>query len=217
MENTKETLTIRQRYLVTISAFTAKNDIARLKIALNEGLDAGLTVNEINEELAHLYAYCGFPASIRGINTFKDVVNERKAKGIKDEKGKEASPIDQNVSRYTRGENAQMIVTAMSAEQLKTLFAFNPLIDVFLKEHLFADIFDRDILSYTDREIVTVSALVSVVDAFMPSHVNGALNVGVSKEQLKELFDVMESKVGKQEADAGRKVLDEVLAARQKS
>jgi 4-carboxymuconolactone decarboxylase len=217
MENTKETLTIRQRHLVTISAFTAKSDVARLKIALNEGLDAGLTVNEINEELAHLYAYCGFPASIRGINTFKDVVNERKAKGIKDEKGKEASAIDQSISRYTRGENAQMIVTAMSAAQLKTLFAFNPLIDVFLKEHLFADIFDRDILSYTDREIVTVSALVSVIDAFMPSHVNGALNVGVSKEQLKELFDVMESKVGKQEADAGRKVLDEVLAERQKS
>src|SRR5688500_4357675 len=99
MENTKETLTIRQRHLVTISAFTAKSDVAKLKIALNEGLDAGLTVNEINEELAHLYAYCGFPASIRGINTFKDVVNERKAKGIKDEKGKEASPIDKNASR----------------------------------------------------------------------------------------------------------------------
>ena len=217
MENTKETLTIRQKHLVTISAFTAKSDVARLKIALHEGLDAGLTVNEINEELAHLYAYCGFPASIRGINTFKDVVNERKGKGIEVEKGKEASPIDQSVSRYTRGENAQMIVTAMSAEQLKTLFAFNPLIDVLLKEHLFADIFDRDILCYTDREIVTVSALVSVVDSFIPAHVNGALNVGVSKEQLKELFDVMESKVGQQEADAGRKVLEEVLATRKKA
>jgi 4-carboxymuconolactone decarboxylase len=214
MEDTKETLTSRQKHLVTISAFTAKSDVARLKNALNEGLDAGLTVNEINEELAHLYAYCGFPASIRGINTFKDVVDEREGKGIKDEKGKEASPIDQNVSRYRRGEKAQMIVTAMSAEQLKTLFAFNPLIDVFLKEHLFADIFDRDILSYVDREIVTVSALVSMVDPFIQSHVNGALNVGVTKEQLKELFDVMESKVGKREADAGRKVLVEVLAAR---
>ena len=217
MENTKETLTIRQRHLVTISAFTAKSDVARLKIALNEGLDDGLTVNEINEELAHLYAYCGFPASIRGINTFNEVVNEREGKGIKDEKGKEASPIDESVSRYKRGEKAQMLVTAMSAEQLKTLFAFNPLIDVFLKEHLFADIFDRDILSYIDREIVTVSALVSVVDSFIPSHVNGALNVGVTQEQLKELFDVMESKVGKREADAGRKVLGEVLAARQKA
>ena len=37
MENTKETLTFRQRHLVTISAFTAKSDVARLKIALNEG------------------------------------------------------------------------------------------------------------------------------------------------------------------------------------
>jgi 4-carboxymuconolactone decarboxylase len=67
------------------------------------------------------------------------------------------------------------------------LFAFNPLIDAFLKEHLFADIFDRDILSYTDREIVTVSTLPSVYDPFVRSHIGGALNVGVTENQLIEL------------------------------
>ena len=213
MEN-KLTLNVRQQKLVVISAFTSKSDIANLKIALNEALDAGLTINEINEALAHLYAYVGFPPSIRGIHLFKDVVAERAAKGIKDEMGKNATPVTDNTSKFERGEKAQMIVTAMSAEQLTTLFAFNPLIDVFLKEHLFADIFDRDILSYTDREIVTVSSLASLHDAFVRSHIGGALNVGVSEEQLREVFTIIENVSGKAEAETARKVLDEVVASR---
>jgi alkylhydroperoxidase/carboxymuconolactone decarboxylase family protein YurZ len=143
MENNNQSLDTRQQYLVKLSAFTSTNDVVRLKSALNKALDSGLTINEINEVLAHLYAYVGYPASITGIHLFKEVVNKRQSNGIKDEKGREITPIPQGSTRYERGEKAQMIVTAMSAEQLKTLFAFNPLIDVFLKEHLFADIFDR--------------------------------------------------------------------------
>lgn len=39
-------LNAKQQGIVTIAAFTAKGDLERLKTALNEGLDAGLTVNE---------------------------------------------------------------------------------------------------------------------------------------------------------------------------
>lgn len=131
MENKNETLNSRLQNLVAISAFTSKSDVVNLRISLNEGLDAGLTINEINEALAHLYAYCGFPSSIRGIHLFKEVVAERAAKGIRDEIGQEASTLTDTSGRYERGEKAQMIVTAMTAEQLKTLFAFNPLMDVF--------------------------------------------------------------------------------------
>jgi alkylhydroperoxidase/carboxymuconolactone decarboxylase family protein YurZ len=211
-----ERLNTKQKHLTNISAYTSKSDVANLKIALNEALDGGLTINEINEALAHLYAYVGFPPSIRGINAFSEIVKEREAKGISNEKGREATPVTDNGTKYQRGEKAQMIVTGLTAEQLTTLFAFNPLMDVFLKEHLFADIFDRDILSYTDREIVTVSSLASVHDPFVRSHIGGALNVGVTENQLRELFSIIENKVGKKEADTARKVLDEVLATRQK-
>jgi 4-carboxymuconolactone decarboxylase len=214
MESSNETLDERLQQLVKISAFTSKSDVKNLKIVLNEALDAGLTINEINEELAHLYAYVGFPPSIRGIHLFKEVVEERKAKGLKDETGPDTTPILDTSSRYERGEKAQMIVTAMTAEQLKTLFAFNPLIDTFLKEHLFADIFDRNILTYVDREIVTVSSLASLHDPFVRSHIGGALNVGVTESQLQEIFDIIEDKIGKHEADTSRKVLAEVVASR---
>lgn len=182
METINQPLDTRQQHLVRLSAFTSKSDVSRLKVALQEALDAGLTINEINEVLTHLYAYVGFPPSIRGIHLFKEVVAERQDRGINDETGRESTPVGRDSTRYERGEKAQMIVTALSAEQLHTLFAFNPLIDVFLKEHLFADLFDRDILSYTDREIVTVSSLASLHDPFVRSHIGGALNVGVTPQ-----------------------------------
>ena len=48
MENT---LNPKQQSIIAISSFTANGDLEKLKSALNEGLDAGLTVNEIKEIL----------------------------------------------------------------------------------------------------------------------------------------------------------------------
>ena len=58
---TLQSLSQRQQSIIPIAAFTADGDIARLKPALNQGLDDGLTANEIKEVLVHLYAYTRFP------------------------------------------------------------------------------------------------------------------------------------------------------------
>ncbi|KJS29540.1 MAG: hypothetical protein VR64_20520 [Desulfatitalea sp. BRH_c12] len=50
-------------------------------MALNQGLDAGLTVNEIKEILVQLYAYAGFPRSLNAIGTFMD--GKKKASRMK--------------------------------------------------------------------------------------------------------------------------------------
>ncbi|MDO1499152.1 carboxymuconolactone decarboxylase family protein [Winogradskyella maritima] len=69
---------------------------------------------------------------------------------------------------------------------------FAPIIEVFLKEHLFADIFDRDILDYRQRELVTVSVLATIggVEPMLHSHMNICLIQGIAPIQLKELMDV---------------------------
>lgn len=88
-----QTLNARQRGIVTIAAFTANGDLEKLKPALHDGLEAGLTVNEIKEVLVQLYAYTGFPRSLNGIGVFMAVMDERKARGIRDEEGREPSPL----------------------------------------------------------------------------------------------------------------------------
>ena len=81
------TLSPKQQSIVVISALTAKGDLQKLQPALHTGLSAGLTVNEIKEVLVHLYAYCGFPRSIRGLQTLMLVLDERKRKGITNKNG----------------------------------------------------------------------------------------------------------------------------------
>ena len=212
-------LNIKQEKIVTISAFTAKGDLDNLKIQLNDGLDVGLTVNEIKEMIVQSYAYCGFPRSIRGLQTFMTVLDERKSKGINDIWGREASAITDTRSKYERGKEILaklQDVPTPEGRPTSGYAGFSPEIETFLKEHLFADIFERDVLTYTQREIVTVSVLMSIggVEPMLNSHMNLALNVGITPDQLESMIQTIENNIGKENADVARSVLVEVLESR---
>lgn len=212
-----QNLNKKQQAIIRIAAVTAKGDLEKLKIELNSGLDDRLTINQIKESLVHLYAYCGFPRSIRGLQTFMVVLEERKAKGINDVVGTEASTIKEEHSKYERGKVILKELTGVSQDGPKSGYsAFAPEMDVFLKEHLFADIFERDILTYSERELVTVSVLSSIggVEPMLNSHLKICLNVGLNPNQLQEFIGVIKSSVGNEEAIAAQEVLNEVLKSK---
>lgn len=212
--DTDQSLNIEQQAIISISAVTAKGDLLKLKGELNKGLDAGLTVNQIKEAIMHIYAYAGFPRSLRGLQTFMTVLDERKAKDIQDEIGIDATLISDERSKYERGKVILEELTGVPETGPKTGYAaFAPTIEIFLKEHLFADIFERDVLTYAERELVTVSVLSSIggVEPMLRSHLNLCLNVGLTPNQLQQFVEVIKSTVGKKEAKAAQKVLDEVL------
>jgi 4-carboxymuconolactone decarboxylase len=209
-------LSARQQALVSISAYTAKGDLPHLQTVLAQGLQAGLTVNEEKEVLVQLYAYCGFPRSLSGINTLMQVLEERKAKGIHDVEGKAASPITSTAPKYERGKKNLEKLTGKPETGPKTgANAFSPESDVFLKEHLFADIFERDVLTFQERELVTVAALVSLggVEPMLQFHLGAGMHVGLTEAQLRQLIGLCEVAVGQPQADAARAVLAKVLAA----
>lgn len=212
-----QNLSAKQQAIVHISAVTGKGDLSKLKTELNAGLEAGLTINQIREVIVHLYAYAGFPRSIRGLQTLITVLDDRKAKGINDEKGAEASPINDGRSKYERGKAILEELTGVSETGAKTGYAvFAPEIEVFLKEHLFADIFERNVLTYVERELVTVSVLSSIggVEPMLRSHLNICLNVGLSPGQLQQFIGIIRSSIGKKEAKSAQSVLDEVLKSK---
>ena len=206
-----QALNSKQQSIVTIAAFTANGNLERLKISLNEGLDAGLTINEIKEVLVQIYAYAGFPRSLNGLGTFRTVLEEREERGIKDEVGATASPLPEDKSSLKLGREVQTNLVGRSFE-----YGFAPVMDKFLKAHLFGDIFGRDILSYKTRELVTVAALANMegVNPQLLAHLNIAFNVGVTKAEMKSLISVIEAKVGKKEADNTREVFNRVLSLR---
>ena len=88
-ESTK-VLSSRQKAIVAIGSYAGRGDLEHLDEALVEGLDAGMTVNEIKEILVQAYAYTGFPRSLRALQTFMALLDKRKAAGINDTIGKEA-------------------------------------------------------------------------------------------------------------------------------
>ena len=209
----------KQQCIIPIAAFTAEGDINRLKPALIQGLDAGLTVNEIKEVLVHLYAYTGFPRSLNALSAFMEVMDERKANGIEDALGKEASPVPSDFDKDEYGAK----VRAMLAGREKDISGarwqlFSPAIDTFLKEHLFADIFVRDVISHKDRELTTIAALANMTgtEGQLRFHLGAAMNTGLTEAQLKDFTSVLKAKVGKKEAKGAYEILAEVLSNKAK-
>lgn len=215
--DSNKTLDDKQLSIISIAAFTANGDLPNLEVVLSKGLEAGLTVNQIKESLMHVYAYAGFPRSLRGLQTFMAVLDERKANGIEDVLGAEASPIQDEGSKYERGKAILEELSGVPETGSKTGYAvFAPTIEIFLKEHLFADIFERDVLNYKERELVTISVLSSIggVEPMLRSHFNLCLNVGFTPEQLQQFVGVIKSTVGQNEAKTARGVLNEVLQSK---
>ena len=208
---TMEKLTPKQEQIVVISALTADGNWTQLEQALQKGLDSGLTQNEIKEILLQLYAYVGFPKSLNSINRLSSVLTERRAKGIADVLGTEPGVLPSDTDKYAYGKKT--VETLFGSEKGKAPYAEAvPATDTFLKEHLFADIFGRGVLSYEDRELATISALAATgnVQPMLKAHMTGGMNVGLSKAQLEQALDIIETYLGAEKAQKGRVILAEI-------
>jgi alkylhydroperoxidase/carboxymuconolactone decarboxylase family protein YurZ len=212
-------LSEKQKAISLIAAYTAKGELTKLKGAVHIGLDAGLTINECKEVFLHAYAYCGFPRSIQGLNTLMTALDERKAKGIKDNIGREASPVSDTNKYETGWKNLAKLggrSTDGPIEKPTTGYgAFSPEIDRFLKEHLFADLFSRDVLTFAERELTTISVLIALgkgVEPMLGSHLALTMKQGFTNSQINEVFELVEKSVSKTDADAARKVFSELPA-----
>ena len=183
------TLTTKQQSIVKISSYTARGDMENLEKALSKALDNEMTANQIKEILVQMYAYCGFPRSLNAITTFKKVVESRT--DIKN--GEEGKVLPANTDKFAYGDNVQVELTGGHIKG--GVFVFFPAIDQYLKEHLFADIFARGVLTYQEREIATISALSSLegVDSQMKSHIQIGKNTGLTDEQINAILDLTKS------------------------
>ena len=206
--NMNQALSPRRQGLAVMAALEAKGDQAGLEKAAAEALDNGLTVSEAKEALSQLYAYTGFPRSLNALGTLQKLLQQRQAKGITDNLGRDADPLPADYDALKQGTAVQ---TKLSGQPFN--YSFVPATDYYLKAHLFGDIFARNNLSFADREIVTVSAISALpgCEPQLVAHVSGARNMGVSDEELRALPALLEAKVGLAEAERLRGALNAVL------
>lgn len=208
----------KRQHIAEVATLTSTGDLDKLKTVLTDGLNDGMTVSELKEVMVHTYAYCGFPRALRGLQTLVAVLDERKVKGFEDDWGREASPITDTRRKYERGRDILAEISGVPADAPKADYAvLAPEIEVFLKEHLFADLFERDVLTYAERELTTVAVIASLgkgVEPMLEGHMGIALNVGVTPDELRGVLAIVEKNVGRSEADGGRLVLNELLQSK---
>ena len=206
--NTLTFTTEQAACMSAIACLEAKADYMALEQAIHNGLDAGLTVNQIKEAFSHLYAYTGFPRSLNALGTLQKVLEQRNAEGKTTVEGEEASPLPKNFDALKVGTEVQ---TRLSGRPFN--YDFCPSEDYYLKAHLFGDIFARNVLTHAERELITVSALSGMdgVEPQLKAHVNGARNMGLTDEQIQAIPVTLATKVGKNEAIRASKAISEVL------
>ncbi|MES2847557.1 MAG: carboxymuconolactone decarboxylase family protein [Bacteroidota bacterium] len=210
-KDAQSSLSSKEKSIVLISAYTAQGNMPKLQSALNDGLNAGLTISEAKEMLVQLYAYAGFPRSLNALHSLMAVLEERKKKGINDAEGKTPAPYTATESMLQTGtvNQTKLVGKKVSGD----VYEFAPAIDQFLKEHLFGAIFNRDNLDWKTRELVTIAALAATegVEPQLRSHYGVGMHNGLTAPQLTELVTIIETSVNVQRGIVAHKLLQAVL------
>ena len=211
---TAQTLSTKQQAIAPIAAATAVGDMPRLNQSLNQGLDAGLTLSETKEILVQMYAYTGFPRSLNALGEMMKVVDARKQRGIQDAPGREPGPVPKGQELLELGTANQ--TKLIGAPARGPLYAFSPIIDEYLKSHLFGAMFARDNLDWQSRELATVGALAALsgAESQLQSHVGFSMNVGLTAPQLRQLADVLAQRGHPEAAARARVAVAQVEGAR---
>lgn len=214
-QTVSDSLSARQQAIPLIAASMASSQMDKLNAALNQGLDAGLTINEAKEILVQLYAYTGFPRSLNALNELMEVVEARKQRGIADVEGKEpGKPVPVGEELLRTGTANQTKISGAPVQG--PLFDFAPVINQFLQTHLFGDIFARDNLDWQSRELATVGALAATpgVEAQLLSHTRASMRVGLTAGQLRQLAQVLREHGENDAAMRAERALQLALASR---
>jgi 4-carboxymuconolactone decarboxylase len=211
--NSEQSLSAKQKSIPLIAAFTAMSDAPKLNAVLNEGLDAGVTISEAKEVLVQLYAYVGFPRSLNALGELMKVVDARKQRGLHDAPGREPGrAIPSGDELLAVGTANQTKISGAPVEG--PLFEFAPVINQYLRAHLFGDIFARDNLDWQSRELATVGALAATpgAESQLRSHMAASMRVGLTVGQLRQVIEVLTERGEVQAAKRATEALTRALS-----
>ena len=208
METTTSALPERILYLCTCAAWAAKGDLEHLETAVPQALNHGVTINELKDAFAQLYAYAGFPRSLNALGVLEKILNDQ----MIHEKMVNDQMVNEKMTKWSWGKPfVRPAVWDDAAEALRTGtamqtrdeggtpwdYTFCPQADYYMKSHLFGDIYASDQLTPAIRELVTVAAL-SAMEGVTPQfegHKECAVFMGNTPEQVAELCRWLEKHI----------------------
>jgi len=207
----------KSKEIVAVSSLIAQGTIPQLKVHLNGALNSGCSVTEVKEIILQMSVYTGFPGSINAMNTLREVLNERKRNGISDLAGNVLNTATDTADRYSKGVEALSQLDSLQAHRMEEAYCdFSPELVQFTFEYAFADIHSRKGLEKKYRQIATISALATLGNASsqLKFHIGGALNIGVTGDEIKEIMLLLTVYAGFPAAINGTNSLWEVMKER---
>ena len=204
---TRDSLSPRDRSMVTIAMLIARNQPGELKHYIEVALDSGVTPAELSEIITHLAFYSGWPNAMSAVSVAKAAFGSRGVTAdILPDASPDLLPLNQEAEKQ-RSETVEKNVGPISPGLVK-----------FTADPLFLDLWQRPALKPRDRSLITVSALIaSGQSAQIGYHLNRAMDNGLSAEEAGEIVTQAAFYAGWPNAFTAAPVVGEVLRNRSSS
>lgn len=174
----------RQRELITVTVLTVLSALPQLKAHVNASLNAGCTPVEIRETVYQCAPFIGFPKTLNAIGAMNKAFT---GAGIELPLPSQKTLADDDL-RYEKGLELQSPIYGTEiADRYSWLPGdFAQAVPRFLTELCFGDFNTRSGLDGKTRELLTVVVLAAMggAEAQVKSHVEGALKMGNTKEEI---------------------------------
>jgi 4-carboxymuconolactone decarboxylase len=179
-------LDLKQRCIATISALMTQGELNLLRRHIVRALNVGITPNQVVEIFIQSTFYIGVPAVESALRLTKDIYEEL---GIDYKPALEYDvnqhpdkllALGQEMHRRHMGGTLPTYVDETPEGQLERI----------VDEYNWGAIYSRSTLDDKERAIISLAALTSmgVYDAQMRRRIRGAIGVGLTSEEVMEIF-----------------------------
>ncbi|MFN3134408.1 MAG: carboxymuconolactone decarboxylase family protein [Candidatus Kryptonium sp.] len=193
------------KFLVRIASLVSLGKVKKLEKELSKALSYGVKVKRIEEAMLQCYLFAGFPAVIEGFTVLRKFVGESSAKS----KG-------YNVDKfYSNGVKTCKRVYGESFDKLlKNMKSLHPELLEWMLIEGYGKVLSRDVLNLKERELLNVAVLTSLGwERQLYSHLWGALNVGVKKEDITETIKEIGDICGIAKFKRALKIFQDILSS----
>jgi 4-carboxymuconolactone decarboxylase len=211
----RSTLGLKPRQLCTVAALAALGNAApQLRYHIHGARNVGWSPGEIVEVLILVTVYAGFPAALNGISAAREVFEQRGDRPLGDE-----APLGSGTTsdRYERGmRTVQRVSSSSGAAVVESLKDIAPDLGRFIIEFSYGDVISRSGLDDKTKELATIAMCTALgtVQPQLAVHINAALNVGATAEEIVETIQQMAVYAGFPAALNGISIARKVFADR---
>jgi len=196
-------------HLVRIAAAIAGSDEATTRNVMEHAV-ASVKPEEVDEVILQSYLFAGFPRTLNAARSWRAI------SGSPAPESDDKAELKSGTAWEEQGERTCEVVYGESYQLLReNIRKLHPALDTWMITDGYGKVLSRPQLELKVRELCIVAACAATgQQRQLHSHLHGALNSGVSKEDLSAAIDALGSIIGEAELAQCRSLLSHVLSKR---